>query len=175
MSAISPVRENVVPLVRGSTVVKTEPCAPIGWLRGRLLSLTEIPRWQAFIYRLFKLPPLVRVEPEGEDRVMDIANLHYTRARGAALCDDKWGYVLGVAFETEQGAKPFKSSTFSRPRHPAYAAREEKDSAEYTSDLREYVEMTLTTENAELKSRLKAYERLLPRANNFIEKTDRLL
>lgn len=163
MSAIAPPHEltPLVTLARVRTAAPTPeaaPCAPIGWLRGRLLPLSHLWWLHRLVYRLFRLPALVVVHPEGEVRVLDIANLHYTRDRAARLCLDRDDFVLGVEYEAEQGARPRHGPTFSRPRCAAYTERESEDAALYTGDLRECVEMTLAAENVRLRRRLALYD-----------------
>lgn len=140
------------------------PCTPMAWLRGNLLPLARLPWWQRAVYRLFRLPPLILVEPEGEVRIADIEVVHYNRERGARLIrerNDRDGYLLGVPFETEQGEGPHKAGTFSRPCHPAYRRQEERDAALYTGDLRECIDMTLQAENVRLRQRLELYDRYI--------------
>lgn len=137
-------------------------CAPMAWIRGRLLPLTALPLWQRCIYRLFRLPPLVRVEPEGEDRVADFQMLHYTRAAAVARCrNNQDAYVWALAFEQDEGEHTHKSSTFSRPAHPAFEQQETRDRALYQGDLRDCVEMTLQAENVRLRRRLELYDEYL--------------
>lgn len=153
----------------------TSPCAPMAWARGRLLPLSVLPWWQRLAYRILRLPPLVRVEPEGEERVADIRGLHYTRARAAALACDGEDYLFGIEFEADYGSSPRKTSTFSRPRHPAYEERERADAGVYTGDLRECVEMTLAAENTRLRRAVTGFVGLGDRADRLDRRIDRLL
>lgn len=151
------------------------PCAPMAWLRGRLLALAELPPIQRLAVRLFRIPPLVRVEPEGEVRVFDFRNVHYNRARGAARCRDGNDYLLGLRFESEEGAETHYAPTFSRPRHPAYREQEERDAALYTGDLRECVDMTLAAENARLRRKVALYEEFIFGVGPVLDECDDLV
>lgn len=145
------------------------PCAPMSWLRGRLLPLSVLPLWQRLAYRLLRLPPLIRVEPEGEDRVADFQSAHYSRARAVAKCAGPDGYVWGIEYDGDEGERTHKSATFSRPRHPAYCAREERDAATYTNDLRECVETALAAENIRLRRKVEMYEEFVFGAARDVE------
>lgn len=176
MSAIAgkmPALVAITTSARGGTE-SAAPCAPMAWARGALLPLTALPWWQRLAYRLLRLPPLVRVEPEGETRILSIDNLHYSRPAASARCHNPDDYVLGIEFETDQGEVPRKASTFSRPHHPAYRRQEARDRDRYTGDLRECVEMTLAAENVLLRRQLAAVAGLAPRAGRLAARIERL-
>lgn len=160
---------------RAEEAAPAAPCAPMTWLRGRLLPLTSLPRWQRLAYRLLRLPPLIRVEPEGEVRVADFQSAHYNRARAVAKCSDGDGYVWGIEYDGDEGEPTHKSITFSRPRHPAYLRQEERDAALYTGDLRECVEMTLAAENVRLRRALAHYRGLGARADALSGRIEQML
>jgi len=177
MSAVTAPSHTLVRLAREGAETREEPppCAPMAWLRGALLPLSALPRWQRLVYRVLRLPALVRVEPEGENRVLDIEGARYRRDRGVAKCSGPDDYVWGIAFEDDLGAQVRKPPTFSRPRHPAYREQEERDAALYTGDLRECIDMALAAENARLRRKVALYEEFIFGVGPVLDECDDLV